>query len=398
MVATSMKKTNDMMCLDGVSPVGDPFDGLANLFRYKRGVTMLEMKYDGELNGTISQIDTDLFVAMKDNETIAVANANNETLDVTMDNSTDLSPLVRLMMEAKTYMTYKIGAMIHVVYFPILVPIGMVGNALSVWIMSRPHNRKISFCIYMGVLAVTDNCMLFIALYFWIVTVALVGQRDTTEFECKFLVYLFQVFSTYGVFVIISMTVDRFLAIRKPLKAPHLCTPKRAKIITLVLIPIVLIYNLPYYFNSNLINKGKFCAAFTQKHIFALIYLPTNVILNSIVPFVAILTMNIYIIKTIKGRHKEFGATKHECITTKKTNSAGQKSKICLKEMKHIKKSDASTSLNTESVEDMKSKGSGDQLIVMLLLVTFTFLVLTLPQYIRYGAYLFINYTSHPAR
>ena len=141
--------------------------------------------------GNTSFVPKDDFTDVSNSSTHMVREQNNQaagngTMDVTQ-NSTDekqLTFLERIQAKAKLYTRYQIGAYMHVYYFPVLVPLGMVGNSLSAFVMARPHNRKISFCIYMFILGISDNCMLFIAGYYWVMTVPLGGKRGLTQFEC----------------------------------------------------------------------------------------------------------------------------------------------------------------------------------------------------------------------
>ena len=40
--------------------------------------------------------------------------------------------------EVETYMTYKIASFIDKYWFPVLIPIGLVGNTLSFLVMTKP--------------------------------------------------------------------------------------------------------------------------------------------------------------------------------------------------------------------------------------------------------------------
>ena len=69
------------------------------------------------------------------------------------------------MEEVETAMTFKIATYITKYWFPILVPVGLVGNTLSFLVMIKPNNRKLSTCIYMAAISINDNLMMFLALH-----------------------------------------------------------------------------------------------------------------------------------------------------------------------------------------------------------------------------------------
>ena len=84
-----------------------------------------------------------------------------ETLGRTEGNRPE--DLSNFKKEVETFMTYKVASFIDQYWFPILVPIGLVGNTLSFLVMVRPNNRKVSTCIYMAAISINDNLMMFLA-------------------------------------------------------------------------------------------------------------------------------------------------------------------------------------------------------------------------------------------
>ena len=54
--------------------------------------------------------------------------------------SEELSSFIK---EVETLMTYKAASFIHQYWFPILVPIGVIGNTLSFLVMVKQNNRKV---------------------------------------------------------------------------------------------------------------------------------------------------------------------------------------------------------------------------------------------------------------
>ena len=55
----------------------------------------------------------------------------------------------------------------------------------------QPRNRKISCCVLMRALALSDTMVLYNATHYWMVTVGI--KRLLPEWECAYLVYTFQV-------------------------------------------------------------------------------------------------------------------------------------------------------------------------------------------------------------
>ena len=68
---------------------------------------------------------------------------------------------------ARQFMYFKVGMALQRYYIPILVPIGLIGNVLSLLVMFRKQNRRVSCCVYMIALAFSDIVMLITAVYLW---------------------------------------------------------------------------------------------------------------------------------------------------------------------------------------------------------------------------------------
>ena len=88
------------------------------------------------------------------------------------------------LKQAEAYTTFKVATFLTTYWFPVLVPIGLVGNTLSFLVMIKPINRKLSTCIYMAGISVNDNLMMFLALHNWLVSAMKV--HEFKPLECTF--------------------------------------------------------------------------------------------------------------------------------------------------------------------------------------------------------------------
>ena len=68
--------------------------------------------------------------------------------------------------EGHASLLINIGNSINLYWFPIIVPIGLVGNLLSPLVILHKKNRQISCSIYMAALAVIDSFMLLFGGYY----------------------------------------------------------------------------------------------------------------------------------------------------------------------------------------------------------------------------------------
>ncbi|KAK9499344.1 hypothetical protein O3M35_002395 [Rhynocoris fuscipes] len=133
-------------------------------------------------------------------------------------------------------------------YTPILVLFGSLGNCLSVIVFFSTKLKKLSSSYYLSALAISDTGVLFFTFTSWLslFEVSLFNKHGL----CQLSVYLMQVCSFLSVWFIVAFTVERFIAVRYPLKRPSMCTVSRAKIVLIGLSLLALLGNTPYIFLS----------------------------------------------------------------------------------------------------------------------------------------------------
>ena len=257
------------------------------------------------------------------------------------------------MEEVESYAIFKIMNFINVYWFPFLIPIGLVGNTLSLLVMIKPSNRKMSTCIYMAAISVNDNIMMFMCFYDYLV--AVVQIHNWYPLECKFLIIVALFALQNCTFLVVAMTVDKYIAIKWPHKAATYSTPRRAKIIVIFVYMFVFIYNIPHLFLSIII--GNQCLAYGISSVIARLYSWLSFNLNAIIPFTMLIYMNYVIVKSVRKSRKMFAANERR------------------------------TSEDVDQGMDTRQKNlktAENQLAVMLLLVTTLFLILLCPAYFRF--------------
>ena len=140
------------------------------------------------------------------------------------------------------------------------------------------------------------------------------------------------------------MTFERFYSIIRPQKAASFNTVKRAKITILCIVILSIIYNIPHLFVT--LPEGRACVPFgnaIQTDV-GLFYYWFSLIINFALPFILLLIMNCVIIHTIR--------TRSNLIITRSAEDGQASSRIKHSEM---------------------------QIYIILLLVTFGFLILMTP-------------------
>ena len=161
---------------------------------------------------------------------------------------------------------------------------------------------------------------------------------------------------------ILSMTFDRFYSIIRPHKAASFNTVKRAKITIVFVVIISILYNIPFLYTVT--NAGRSCVA-DRSDTWKIVYHWLNYVVQFVIPFVSLLSMNSVIILTLRKRSKFIMK-----LEVRSDQGQGQNSKM---------------------------KTWEKQTFAILLLVAFCFFILITPRYIFLLYTAFVDYSKTPA-
>ena len=308
------------------------------------------------------------------------------------DMSSQLTGLMNVTELASNHQLYAVGRALQVYWMGVLIPVGVLGNLLSLVVLLQPHNRRISFCIYLATLAVCDLLLMLVAATAWVDSLrddkyAKDAGPKAPLLQCAMFVYCFHYFSQAGTMMVMAMSVDRFIAICYPFHAPVYCRRRRTIIIISTLLVFQVAFCLPHLFLARFVNKVT-CATFARDDRGSLIYVWVSLVVNVAVPFTIILGTNICVINTLWTRFDWLSKRASTKGTTRRCGTPqAQRTLPNSDNRKH----------GESRKRDVSQVTSRDrQLICILLLVTFSFLLLTLPQYVRYVVYIFVDYSQSP--
>ncbi|EFN81825.1 Rhodopsin, GQ-coupled [Harpegnathos saltator] len=132
---------------------------------------------------------------------------------------------------------------IQLYYSPILVHLGLLGNCLSVCVFFGTKLRRASSSIYLGALAVSDSGFLVTIFVVWLnmFHVHLFNEQGF----CQFFVYLSTLCSFLSVWLVVAFTVERYVAVKYPLRRQSLCTVARAKVVIIWLTILAVLLSSP---------------------------------------------------------------------------------------------------------------------------------------------------------
>ncbi|XP_064622981.1 FMRFamide receptor-like [Lineus longissimus] len=221
----------------------------------------------------------------------------------------------------------------YIYYVPTVI--GVPGNIMSILVTMQKDNRRISTSVYMTALAVVDTLTLLVGnsaalasygpLRDW-----LHGDMSKYFEACWYLAYTTAILSG---FFLMEMTIDRLIVVRYPMAAARLCTSKRARWTVLITTGVIMALNanMIWIFKYQYDPETKAESVLPhrpdspQLEVFASMF---QLVFGTLLPFFVILTMNLWIIYTVKQ-----AAAKQRHLTSATKTSGDEKRK---QEMSHL--------------------------------------------------------------
>ncbi len=253
------------------------------------------------------------------------------------------------------YPEYRVNKWILLYMPPILVILGTFGNIFSFIILKRKAMLKFSTYYYLMVLAVADTLVLFIGLLrLWVGELTGYDLRDQGDWLCKLTNVIGYTISDFSVWLIIAVTVERYIVVCYPLKAASFCSTPRARKVILALLFFLFMLNLHFFWTVQVVyfkHKGEYiprCAGGPQhEELVEEIWPWVDAIIYSFLPFAMIMLLNGLIIRQVVLAH-------HSRCVLQPPNNVGY-------------------------TQRRPSNEGSTRLTAMLLTISFAFLLTTLP-------------------
>lgn len=180
-------------------------------------------------------------------------------------------------------------------YLPALVVLGTLGNMLSFAVFLSAYLRQLSLSVYLSALAFSDSVFLFSLGMGWMPLFHQPGW-------CQLTIYLSYVSSFLSSWFVVSFTVERYIAICYPLRRPEMCTTSRAKLVvgSLTIFGVLAYACSTWTTGTQEVNNSTVCMPLEQFYNIHLITTYVDLVISLIIPFTAILFLNIKIAYTLR--------------------------------------------------------------------------------------------------
>lgn len=248
---------------------------------------------------------------------ITLEAASNKTFQASLDdlcrisynNVNDTSPSPKLFR-----------FIVYGIFLTIIGLLGLAGNLISITILSRPKMRSSINC-----------CLIGLTSFDMIVTstsILMFGLPEISEYTATMMWYangLYQrvtpfvyplglIAQTGSIYLTVTVTVERYVAVCIPLKARSLCTYGRAKIYVLAVALFSVVYNLPRFWEVSYkecnIEDTFFVivapSALRQSRFYIQIYIMwLYLLIMYLIPFLSLMVFNSFIYEKVRAANHE---------------------------------------------------------------------------------------------
>ena len=201
---------------------------------------------------------------------------------------------------------------------PFIIGIGTIGNLLSFAVLVRKSMRSRSVYFYLMLLSWADTIVLYISAFrTWFRTLfgfeLLIHHSAVT---CKGYWFMMGLSQHMSAWLIVLLTLDRFIAVTYPLKAASLCTGRRAGFASLGCFLVIGAYQSHVFWNIHLYDVSHrtlpMCGPLPSANFMNKGYNYLNCLTYSLLPFLMVLSLNAGIISRMKKRAFSRGNMKNE--------------------------------------------------------------------------------------
>ncbi|XP_067653262.1 growth hormone secretagogue receptor type 1-like [Haliotis asinina] len=244
----------------------------------------------------------------------------NELFD--MDGAWDtLKPLLK-------YTEYRVHKILMLYISPILVILGICGNFMSFFIMRQKQTPRSSTYTFLTSLAVADTMVLLVGLFpRWLNELTGFDVRFQANWLCKTMVLLGYFCSYISTWIVVAVTIERFLVVYYPLKVLGLYSVARARKIIGGLYALFLSLNIHFLWTVGLVEEEEsypnpVCGAVADyDYLITVIWPWLDAVIYCLLPFFTIGIFNVLIILKVRRTAKQRALLQKVCPQKQKATS-----------------------------------------------------------------------------
>ena len=207
----------------------------------------------------------------------------------------------------------KIVQAISLYLVPTIGCLGIVGNICCFVVFLFTSFKYLPMTLYLAALAISDTGFLAAVMIGWLTSLHPVIALSPGC--CHVMVYITYVCSFLSAWYVVLMMVERYIVVCHPLRAPRICTKRRGQLA----VGLITAFALVLYIHSLLstyveVTPYAYCSSKSAYLQFNAVFTYIDSLLTFVVPFTAVLILNIRIILVVRNFRKKHHPIHDFCI------------------------------------------------------------------------------------
>jgi hypothetical protein len=184
---------------------------------------------------------------------------------------------------------------------PILIGIGTISNVATLIAVRHKQLRQHSVCFYIAVYAVNNLLMLYLATGLEWLSGALDIPHimNLTDLGCRLWWFVKNLVTYTGIWVMVAMTVDRYIAVCHPAQIESMCTVFMAKFALAIISVGMIVVGLPILWTVELMESGCFMSSHTGDIVYQVIWPWLSAACYTYIPLVILFVLDILILQRL---------------------------------------------------------------------------------------------------
>ena len=198
------------------------------------------------------------------------------------------------------------GELLYYYGFPIFLFIGLVGNIISIILITRQPFRSMSSGVYLLFLAVADLSICALGIADWLPEATMGYLISNHEAVCKTSEYFSKVLEQTSSWMIVALTVERAAIVMRPRKALLITTRKMAWMISAVVITVLMLINIRQPFIVGIVENGQcFFIKQVNNHLGGIALALLDLLIYSFIPSIVLIICNVALAVKLKQQRKD---------------------------------------------------------------------------------------------
>ena len=215
--------------------------------------------------------------------------------------SLEVSPTTDLVFEQWFEYYAKQGELLYHYGFPLFLFIGLLGNILSVILMTRGTFRQMSSGVYLLFLSISDLSICALSIANWLPEATMNYYISNHEAVCKGTQYVGKLLEHTSSWMIVAVTVERAIVVTMPHRAKVISTRKKAWIVSGLIVLVLGLINIYQPLIVGIVEDGYcFFVEGINDELFGIVFALIDLFVYSFIPSTVLTICNIVLVVKLK--------------------------------------------------------------------------------------------------